>query len=153
MKNILKKCKKKHIIILGIIIIWILLIHQVVCIGIDIYNFRQLEKARIVLDELPEDEKKFYILKQFNERYDQNISPVINCYYINNDNGKYTYIFGFKIYSIAYKMFYWTSSYAFPWYDQGYWNFCDGECYDRNEWQFNFTISHSCATSYKMYWE
>jgi hypothetical protein len=36
---------------------------------VDKYNFKQLEKAKLILDKIPRDAKKFYNLKEFNEQY------------------------------------------------------------------------------------
>lgn len=62
-------------------------------IRIDEYNFNELEKVKPILEKLPQENKKIFTVKKFNELYNANIQPIKNCYYISNSNGKYPYIF------------------------------------------------------------
>gem|GEM_PF-5061514 len=55
-------------------------------ITIDRYNFEQLEKAKPILESIPETDKRFYSLKEFNQKYSADIQPIKNCYSISNDN-------------------------------------------------------------------
>lgn len=123
-------------------------------VRIDEYNFKQLEKAKVILNNIPQDSKKFYSLNEFNELYDINIKPTKNCYYVSNSNGKENYIFWFKLESQEYKNKLWEEYYAYPKYDLPYDESCfpseiiwfPGEwvCMDMRKERFLGTISNPC---------
>ncbi len=71
-------------------------------IAIDRYNFEQLEKSKPILESIPETDKNFYSLKEFNQKYSADIQPIKNCYYIRNYNWDEKYIFWFKLESLIY---------------------------------------------------
>jgi hypothetical protein len=50
------------------------------------YNFRQLEKTKPILESISKDANHFYTLKEFNELYNSSIKPIKNCYYVSNSN-------------------------------------------------------------------
>lgn len=117
--------------------------------SIDKYNFEQLEKVKPILESIPKDAKKFYTLKELNEIYNADIKPIKNCYVVNNDNWKYSYIFWFKLYSKKFIANYWTEYYAYPKYDFPVHKICawfggKWECQDYNLNQFEYTISNPC---------
>ena len=76
--------KKAMIIVLLLLVPLILM--DTSNIQIDNYNFQQLEKARIILENIPLDAQKFFTLKDFNEQYKADIKTIKNCYYVSNDN-------------------------------------------------------------------
>ncbi|MDD2907317.1 MAG: hypothetical protein PHH98_01640 [Candidatus Gracilibacteria bacterium] len=104
----IKLIKKIILILLGLFILSFILIaiysftYEKDKIAIDKYNFEQLKKAKPILESIPETDKKFYNLKQFNQKYNATIQPINNCYSISNDNGNEKYIFGFKLESLIY---------------------------------------------------
>lgn len=53
---------------------------------IDRYNFEQLEKVRLVLDNLDKNSYKFDNLNEFNKKFSQNIEPIKNCYFLTERN-------------------------------------------------------------------
>ncbi len=61
-----------------------LVLHEIYGLTIDIYNFRQLEKVKIILKDLKRTDKQFFYLKDFNKIYNANIQPIKNCYYLRN---------------------------------------------------------------------
>ncbi len=97
-----EKKYKKIILKVIFIIIFAFIIRESYLMYVDYYNFNQLEKAKIILDKIPENAEKFYTLKEFNEKYNTNIKPIKNCYYISNDNWNQDYIFWFKLESLLY---------------------------------------------------
>lgn len=107
--------------------IWILILYAWVFIYslvfeqdklvIDRYNFRQLEKVKPILESIPKNAKKFHTLKEFNDIYKTDVKPIKNCYYVSNENGKYPYIFWFKLESLSFRLVRWWSSgfdYLYP---------------------------------------
>ena len=96
MKNKYFKVWIGVILLIGIIFEWYPMY-------VDMYNFRQLEKAKPILESIPEDAYKFNTLKDFNERYDANIQPIKNCYYIGSSNGEEKYLFWLQLESRYFK--------------------------------------------------
>ncbi len=122
-------------------------------IKIDEYNFKQLEKAKPILDNIPKDAKKFKTLKKFNELYNAWIEPIKNCYYVSNLNWKYPYIFWFKLESEKYKNKYWEKYYVYPNYDLPFTPYCwwSKDCQDDiNKWFFLSVISYHCDSDNSM---
>lgn len=113
-------------------------------IAIDRYNFEQLEKAKPILESIPETDERFYSLKEFNQKYNANIKSIKNCYDISNDNWSEKYIFWFKLESYIYIYIYRTKLFAYPKYDMPYKNFCVWECIDLNKRTFENIISKPC---------
>ncbi len=143
LKNLYNNNKVK---ILIKILIWLFIINEFYNIYIDIYNFRQLEKAKIILEKIPRDDYSFYWLDKFNNKYNANIVPIKNCYYVRNRNWKYPYIFWMKLESITYKIIYLRFNYAYPKYDIPYsiWCMMWAGCKDISLSWFNRTISNPC---------
>ncbi|MBT3726236.1 hypothetical protein HOG21_00605 [bacterium] len=52
-------------------------------IAIDEYNFKQLQKVKQLINK---KKLKFKNLDDFNNKYNVNIKPIKNCYYISSDN-------------------------------------------------------------------
>lgn len=142
---ILKKLTKKNVLIF---VILIFIIFEIINIHTDIYNFWQLEKAKVILDKIPKDDYKFFTLKKLNEKYKADIHPIKNCYYVSNDNWDNQYIFGFKLESLLYRLKYLTIYYSYPSYDRPYSSACVswpwGKCYDMAKERFTYTISNPC---------
>jgi hypothetical protein len=74
---------------------------------IDEYNFEQLEKVKDVLRW--KFKYKIRNLSEFNKKYDQNITPIKNCYflwdrnwYLEEGEWWWGYIFWFELYSDKY---------------------------------------------------
>ena len=102
MKEKIKKIiKNKYIKIISLMLLWFIL-RESYAIYVDMYNFRQLEKAKPYLETIDENTKDFYNLKEFNEIYNAWIKPIKNCYSINKNNWKYIYKFWFKLESLIY---------------------------------------------------
>ena len=112
------KFKNKYFIIAILILLWMIMANEFYGIYIDNYNFGQLEKAKIILEQVPRNASKFYSLKEFNARYNGSIKPIKNCYFISNQNWKYSYIFWFKLESLTYRLIYgWNNNlldYLYP---------------------------------------
>jgi len=69
MKEKIKKIiKNKYIKIISLMLLWFIL-RESYAIYVDIYNFRQLGKAKPYLETIDENTKDFYNLKEFNEIY------------------------------------------------------------------------------------
>jgi len=119
MKEVIKNKTKKILTILLIILspIFIYLLIDWKNLYIDIYNFRQLNKAKPILESIPKNVKNYPTLREYNENYNLNLFPIENCYYIDFDNWKYPYIFGFKLESQIYKIIYWGKYFSYPDYD------------------------------------
>ena len=63
MKEKYKKIlKNKNIKIILLIILWLFILQQSYAIYVDMYNFRQLEKAKVILNEIPKDAKRSNIV-------------------------------------------------------------------------------------------
>ena len=114
-------------------------------IVIDRYNFEQLEKAKPILESIPETDKNFYSLKEFNEIYNAWIKSIKNCYYVRNYNWDEKYIFWFKLESLIYIYIYRTKLFAYPKYDLSFVPmYYSGWPWDRNKNNFIETISKPC---------
>ena len=86
-----KKTKKRiYIVILVFIILY--LVFDARNIYTDIYNFKQLEKAKPILESINVEEKYFW-LDTFNSKYKADIQPLKNCYYVSSENWAYSYIY------------------------------------------------------------
>lgn len=114
-----KQTIKKSVIWIVILILWIYIVVWLYSfifeqdkLAIDRYNFEQLEKAKPILESIPENAKKFYTLKEFNEQYRADIKPIDNCYYISNSNWNQKYIFWFQLKSKIYRFIYFKSIFA-----------------------------------------
>lgn len=170
------KTIKKNTRIILIIIIWMIMLllwgkfiysayfispEEKQAIAVDTYNFEQLKKVKNVLKGIPEEEVNFINLKRFNSKFNQNIEPIKNCYYLTSMNnfddytGESTYIFGFQLESNKYKKKYGEEYYAYPKYDLPIrescfpWGFIGVDtwswsCMDMNKSSFNWTISNPC---------
>ena len=162
--NLLKSLKlKKYMKISLSILIWILFlwiisilwysyIYEQDKIAIDRYNFEQLEKAKPILEKLPQKDKKIFSPKMLNDLYGANIQTIKNCYYISNSNWKYPYIFWFQLESLMYKVLYFWENYAYPKYDKPVDYFCWWSKYCRDDRIFGgfiWTISWPCDS----YWD
>lgn len=137
MKKIFKLLTKKNIL-MGIFITFI--IFEIINTRTDIYNFNQLEKAKIILNKIPKEDYKFFTLKKFNSKYNAEIKPTKNCYYVSNDNWNQPYIFWFKLESIIYRLRYLNIYYAYPKYDIPV-HKIPGMGWDENYQDFRYTIS------------
>lgn len=114
-------------------------------IAIDRYNFDQLEKAKPILESIPETDERFYSLKEFNQKYSADIQPIKNCYDIRNYNWDEKYIFWFKLESLIYIYIYRTNLFAYPKYDLPFVPmYYSGWPWDRNKSEFKYTISNPC---------
>ena len=120
-------------------------------IKIDEYNFKQLEKVKSVLDKLDKNSYSVKDLNDFNKQFDIDIKPIKNCYYVTSrnrhfDNKKWGgwYIFWFELESKTYIKKYWTQYFAYPKYDLPKLQICDSWCYDKNQEDFEYIISHPC---------
>ncbi|MDD2907476.1 MAG: hypothetical protein PHH98_02435 [Candidatus Gracilibacteria bacterium] len=154
LKNVNLKILKKSIIGILLFIIFLysgVFIYSYVFeqdkIKIDKYNFEQLEKSKLILNNISTDSKKFFTLKDFNNIYDSDIKPIKNCYYISNSNGKEKYIFGFQLESLIYKFINFGKNYVYPKYDLPPSYFCGGSRNCSDNMVFNIfykTISNPC---------
>lgn len=129
-------------------------------IEIDEYNFEQLDKVKNILDWLDKNSYGFENLKEFNEKFNENIESIKNCYFLSDKNRyfetksrniekwKWWYIFWFKLESDKYIKKYWDKNYAYPKYDLPVFKLCfwvwDWWCYDDNKQTFIKTISKPC---------
>ena len=144
MKESTKKNTKRLLLFIWIILV----IYGLFNMGVDVYNFRQLENVKLILKDLKMEDKEFFNLKEFNDIYDVNIKPIKNCYYLRNYNSKdrVPYAFWFKLESLLYKFIYWTTYYTYPKYDIPYRQMCvSGRwCYDGAKDAYIYIISHPC---------
>ena len=173
--------KKNHKIILAsiilmiVILFWGKIIHNTYMISpeekekiaIDKYNFEQLKKVKEVLKDIPEEEMKFTNLKELNKKYDIEIEPIKNCYYVlttnflDNYEWESSYIFWFQLESNKYKNKYKEEYYAYPKYDLPVKELCapsstkwnpftvdvkdlETTCTDMRRARFESTISNPC---------
>lgn len=120
-------------------------------IKIDEYNFAQLEKVKMILDSLDNENYDFFGIDEFNKNFNQNIEPIKNCYYIWNsswffeNNKSWEYMFGFMLESKKYIMKYWDKNYAYPKYNLPEYIACDSvSCDDWNLKGFKNIISNPC---------
>ena len=113
--------------------------------AIDRYNFEQLEKAKPILESIPETDKRFYSLKEFNQEYNTWIKPIKNCYYISTYNWNEKYIFWFKLESLIYIYIYRTKLFAYPKYDLPFDPLYQSwYIWDRNKSWFNYITLYPC---------
>lgn len=139
--------KNRYFKIIVFILLWLFILRESYSVYIDMYNFKQLEKAKPYLETIDENTKDFYNIKQFNERYNAWIKPIKNCYDISNYNWKYPYIFWFKLESLIYIFIYKKSYFVYPGYDAPIQIFCGWgpECTeDVNRKIFERIISNPC---------
>ncbi len=138
----------------SLISLWILfLIWQSYAVYIDMYNFKQLEKAKPILESINSNDKEFFSLKEFNKQYNQNITPIKNCYDVNNYNANGEYMFWFKLESLIYICVYWGKYFAYPKYNLPKGRLCfwlvvwwwDSWCYDNNRLHFETVVSNPCS--------
>lgn len=114
-------------------------------IAIDKYNFEQLEKVKPILESIPVNDKKFYSLKEFNQKYNSDIKTIKNCYYISTYNWDFPYIFWFQLESSIYIYIYRTKLFAYPKYDLPFVPlYYSGWPWDRNRSWFNYIIWYPC---------
>lgn len=146
-KNILKT---RIIIFLIILIIWMYCVIDKVYI--DVYNFNQLRKVKKVFEK--EDILYVRNLVDFNEKYNMDVKPLNNCYYISNLNWDEPYIFWFKLESSLFLKIFGNEYYAYPKYDLpvhkvflwlGWW-WID----DMNRDKFEGIISNPCEDYWKL---
>ncbi len=131
----------------SLIILWILfLIWQSYAVYIDMYNFKQLEKVKTLLNKKYNVELSFKDIVDFNHQYNQNIKPIWNCYYLSSYNNKEKYMFWFKLESLIYTYTYWTKYFSYPKYDIPYWHLCLmwKWCFDANKEDYIKVISNKC---------
>jgi len=147
MKEKVKKIILK-IIILILSLVFIYLLIDGKNLYVDMYNFRQLEKVKIILKDLKREDKKFNNLNEFNEIYNVNIKSTRNCYYLRNykSEDRVLYTFWFKLESYIYIYIYWDKFYAYPKYDLPVEIFCWWwpTCGDINKENFERVISNPC---------
>lgn len=134
-----------------LIVFWYSYIFEQDKLTIDRYNFEQLEKAKPILAQIPEDTRKFRTLKEFNDIYKANIKPIKNCYYVRNYNWDMPYIFWFQLESLISKFVYFWNYYAYPKYNLPYNQVCFWGpgwwgigCYDNNKDLFEWIITKPC---------
>jgi hypothetical protein len=127
MKKLLNKIKelyKKSSLfrIVVILLIWALIIFEWKNIYVDRYNFQQLEKAKKVIENIPENKKTYSVrnLKQLNSKFKADIEPLDKryCYYVyyqfDKEKNKSDFEFWFKLHSLLYKLMYMSNNYAYP---------------------------------------
>jgi len=128
-------------------------------IEIDEYNFGELDKVKNILNWLDKNSYSFEDLKEFNKKFNQNIKPIKNCYYLVDRNSFFEkdkwwwgFIFWFQLESKKYIRKYGVKYYAYPKYDLPnisicmwwWWSIDWWECYDRYRSKFEWTISNPC---------
>ena len=151
-ERIKKIVKNKYFKIVILMLLWFIL-RESYAVYVDIYNFRQLEKAKPYLETIIPKSKYSYNIKEFNENYSIygiNIKPIKNCYYIDTYNWTEPYIFWFKLYSYIYKRKYNEEYYIYPeskynlvwkWLCREYGWVCGADLFF---WYFKETISNPC---------
>ncbi|MDD2907810.1 MAG: hypothetical protein PHH98_04160 [Candidatus Gracilibacteria bacterium] len=151
------KNKLKYI---GIILLIIFVLSQSYAMYIDMYNFRQLEKVKIILKDLKREDKQFFNLNEFNKIYNVDIQPIKNCYYLRNYKSEdrvpytfgfelesliYTFIYGDDYYSNLYKYVFGQRYYTYPKYDLQYVPVYDSAgVFDGARSNYDYLISHPC---------
>ena len=150
------------LLLLVVLVLWssIFLIEEPVSleeqkkIELDEYNFEQLEKVKAFLENT--SDYKFRNLYDFNRKFDQNIQPIKNCYYLIStnffENKNYYwngvwYIFWFKLESEKYINKYWTRYYIYPKNDFPTRKVCYGSAESCSDWifdKFDKIISNPC---------
>ncbi len=111
---------------------------------IDFYNFWQFKKALPILESISKDTPEFFDIKEFNEKYNTNITPINKCYDISTYNGSELYDFSFRIESLIYTSLYGTKYFVYPKYDIPYISICAWYCYNENLRSFKELVSHRC---------
>ncbi|MDD3793231.1 MAG: hypothetical protein PHI37_00260 [Candidatus Gracilibacteria bacterium] len=119
-KKIVKLINIKVFKIGFLILLILFIVREGYGIYIDNYNFKQLEKAKPILETIKEGDERFFSLNEFNERYGADIKPIKNCYYVSNYNGEEKYIFGFKLESLFNMFIYKHNYFAYPRYNIPY---------------------------------
>lgn len=111
--------KHKYFKYLILWLIWLFLINEIYNVYVDMYNFKQLEKVKIILKDLKRENKQFFYLNEFNEIYKSDIMPIKNCYYLRNykSENRVPYTFWFKLNSYIYIYIYRKDYYIYPKYD------------------------------------
>ncbi|MDD5213349.1 MAG: hypothetical protein PHG82_02915 [Candidatus Gracilibacteria bacterium] len=155
-KNIKRKLCILFILIIslyGLVFIYSLIFEQEK-MSVDRYNFEQLEEVKNTLNKLDKNSYTFDNVKEFNNKYNKNIKPIKNCYFLSDRNGYFEnknggggYIFGFKLESLIYKFIYFGEKYSYPKYDLPINNICGGgtKCdYDITLGNFIKTITNPC---------
>jgi hypothetical protein len=69
------------------------------------------------LDNKPKDIYPLYWLNEFNKKYNIDIKPIKNCYYVSNGNKWDNFIFWFQLESEKYRKLYRKNYYVYPKYD------------------------------------
>ncbi len=131
-------------------------------IMLDRYNFKQLEKIKSILSEVPREEYKFARLADFNRQFDVEVIPKKYCYYIMSthyfEDEEYNwnelgYIFATKIHSKYYsdkypEWFFVYPEYNLPIHNRCYRNLNTWEpfCYDWNFAKLEWTIVWVCTS-------
>lgn len=120
----MKKLNKKLIYVIVylniLIAIWLILYNyqkEQENIKIDEYNFEQFKKIWNILDKLDKKSYSFNNLKEFNQRFNQDIKPMKNCYFLSSTEDffwKANYIFLFEIYSKKFNKKYNSTYYIYP---------------------------------------
>lgn len=143
------------------VFLWILMLYTWILIyslvfeqdklAIDRYNFAQLEKVKSVLDKQDSNSYKFKDLKEFNKKFNQNIKPIKNCYFLADRNRFFEnnlwdggYVFWFQLESLISKFMYSWNYYTYPKYDLPIVQACVWVCYDILRARFKYDISHPC---------
>ncbi len=144
-KKIIKQIDIKVFKIWFLILLVMFIVRESYWLYIDNYNFKQLEKVKIVLKDLKRNDEQFLYLKDFNKIYNQNIKPIKNCYYLRNykSEDRVPYIFWFKLESLFNIYLYKKNYFAYPKYDIPYEYFLPSRD-DINFYLFNKTISNPC---------
>lgn len=151
MKKLKNLLKNKYFKIMILIILSLFILRESYKIYIDMYNFKQLERVKTILDELPKDSYSFKNIKKFNDSFNQGIQPIQNCYFLIDRNRfvyknawSWWYVFWFKFKSIIYKLKYKADNYSYPEYNLPILPFCDDSCYDTFKSKFEHTLYSPC---------
>ncbi len=120
LKELYKKSSLFRIVV--ILLIWALIIFEWKNIYVDRYNFQQLEKAKKVIENIPENKKTYRVrnLKQLNSKFKADIEPLDKryCYYVyyqfDKEENKVYFEFWFKLHSLLYKLIYRWKYYNYP---------------------------------------
>jgi len=120
LKELYKKSSLFRIVV--ILLIWALIIFEWKNIYVDRYNFQQLEKAKKVIENIPENKKTYRVrnLKQLNSKFKADIEPLDKryCYDVYYDKNPtwpwYVFTFWFKLHSLLYKLIYGWEYYKYP---------------------------------------
>jgi len=120
-------------------------------IAIDEHNFSQLEKIKWVLNHKIDLDYSFYWYQDFNKQFNQEITPIKNCYFLVDRNSYFKdrlwwwgYIFWFQLESNKYIEKYESNIFAYPEYNLPEEIFCAWWCSDVNRDDFELTIMKPC---------